>query len=88
MPDTPLCLRCGSDAVVPDAHLVDTAGLPVHFMLSGKRPKPKLSLKTLVVYPTLHGAEVRVCSDCGLIELVAADPSAAWDDHLTRTTER
>jgi hypothetical protein len=85
MPDTPPCLRCGSDAVVPDAQFIDSMGAPPWFRLvrAGKQ-----TLKEMFSSPATHKALARICSDCGHIEFVAEDPGAVWADHLTRTAKR
>ena len=73
------CLRCGSDAVIPDAYLVDPnyggtiaaemMRAPQALMLKGKERTP---------------VRAQVCGVCGHVELFAADPEALWQAYLDR----
>ena len=84
MPDTPPCLRCGSDTVVPDALLTTPYSQePDRIVLS--RPR---TIKSMLTSPRQHMSRAKVCGDCGFIELYAEKPGEVWDDHLTRTAER
>lgn len=84
MPDTPLvCLRCGSDAIVPDARLVDFAdGNAKRTLVVGLMRKPDAMLFKDEVRVPLRA---QVCGDCGFTELYATDPSALWNAHLDRS---
>ncbi len=80
---TPRCLKCGSDAMVPDALLLERTNegrrRPVETVVQ-TRPDAWV-LKGEVSQPT----RAQVCGDCGFVELYAVDPHAIWDAHVDRT---
>ena len=82
MPDasaSSTCLRCGSDAIIPDAYLVDPnyggaiAGevmrAPRALMLKGKE---RVTMRA------------QICGVCGHVELFVTDPEALWAAHQER----
>ena len=79
---TPRCLKCGSDAVVPDVELVDRgesdARRPTQL---GFETKPDAILFTGEVRV---GTRARVCGDCGFVELYADDAAKLWDAYVDR----
>ena len=77
---TPRCTRCGSDAVIPDAHLLVADVGSTRFLVGvDRRPGAKV-LKS----PVRTDVRVRVCGDCGLVEVESADPRALWDAYVDR----
>lgn len=77
---TPTCTRCGSDAVIPDAHLY-LADLGSSRIQVGVERKPDAKV---MKSPARTDVQVRVCGDCGLVETESADPSALWDAYVER----
>ena len=84
MPDPLPCLRCGSDAVVPDA-LLTTAYSQEPDRVLLERP---MTLKRAFALSKYHKTRVKVCGDCGFVELYAEKPGEVWNDHLERVAER
>ena len=78
---TPTCLKCGSDAMIPDVRVIEQT--------EDGRAATELGLATKPDAVVFKG-EVRVqtravvCGDCGFIELYAADPAELWDAHIDR----
>ena len=80
--DTPRCLRCGSDSVVPDVRALSLDSNGAHNPLEvGVQRHPEA-----LVFKGEVRSKVRaqVCADCGFVELSAADPEALWQAHLDR----
>jgi ribosomal protein L37E len=80
--DTPRCLRCGSDSVIPDARALAPDGGGSYYPLEvGVQKNPAaLVLKGDVRSKT----RAQVCADCGFAEVYAVDPEALWQAHLDR----
>jgi len=78
---TPVCTRCGSDAVIPDAFLYirDMGGAPR--MQVGVYKKPEA---LMIKEPVRTDLRMRVCGDCGLVEVESADPRALWEAYMER----
>ena len=92
MPDrspeiTPRCLKCGSDAMVPEVRVIDRGDA------NTTRLTTELGLATKPDAVLFKG-EVRVettasvCGDCGFVELYANDPHTLWDAHIDRTSRQ
>ena len=85
MPDAPrklLCPRCGSDAVIPDARLVDRGDGDARKTLDvGLETRPDA-----VVFKkeTRVPLRAQVCGDCGFVDLFATDPGRMWEAYLDR----
>ena len=80
---TPRCLKCGSDALVPNARLIDTDE-------SGDRQAAQVGVQTkpdawILKGEVRVGTRAAVCGDCGFVELYAEDPHAVWEAHVERT---
>ncbi|WP_420455263.1 hypothetical protein [Rubrivirga sp.] len=80
---TPRCLKCGSDAMVPDVRVIDRGE-------SDMRKTAELGLATkpgALLFKGEVRSETRalVCGDCGFVEVYAADPHRLWDAHIDRT---
>ncbi len=87
MPETspelsPRCLKCGSDAVIPDVRLIDrregNARMPAEL---GVETKPDALMFTGEVRVSTRA---QVCGDCGFVEVYAADPRTLWDAYVER----
>ena len=94
MPETspdlsPRCLKCGSDAVIPDARLIDRSESSTRRPAEvGVETKPDAVLFTGEVRTETRA---RVCGDCGFVEVYAAEPAKLWDayvDRLSREFDR
>lgn len=80
MPDW-TCLRCGSDARIPDVRLIDRDQSSSKNARVGLATKPDAMLfKAEVVVST----RATVCGECGFVELTADDPHALWSAHVER----
>lgn len=80
---TPRCLKCGSDAMVPEVRVVDRGDANSTRLTTelGLATKPDAVLfKGEVRFETV----ARVCGDCGFVELYAREPHALWDAHVDR----
>ena len=76
------CPRCGSDAVIPDARLVDRGdGDARHTLEVGLVRQPDAML---VKHEERVAVRAQVCGDCGFVELYAADPAKLWGAYLDR----
>ncbi len=81
---TPRCLKCGSDAMIPDVRVIDR----------GENNARKTAEIGVATKPNavLFKGEVRsetyamVCGDCGFIELYADDPATLWEAHVDRAS--
>lgn len=81
MPDrSPLCPRCGSEAVIPDVRLIDRDQGTYRSQEVGLMRTPDALFKREVRLKT----RVQVCVDCGLLETFVTDPEALWQAHLER----
>lgn len=83
MPDAlPTCPRCGAEAVIPDARLVDRGD-------ADARKPAEVGVMRNPEATFLKGeqrAELRaqICGECGFTELYATDPAALWSAYLDR----
>lgn len=77
---TPRCTRCDSDAIIPDGHLY-LADLGSTRVQVGVERKPTAKV---MKSPVRTDIQVRVCGDCGLVEVETADPHALWDAYVDR----
>ncbi|MEM1055001.1 MAG: hypothetical protein AAGI52_05705 [Bacteroidota bacterium] len=76
----PTCVRCGSDALIPDV-FVQAKGYGAVQLQVGLHTRPDaVMLKRTVV----SDASARVCGECGAVELLADDPHALWEAHVDR----
>ena len=85
MPDTspeitPTCTRCGSDAIIPDAfaYVKDVGSVKPP---AGVFKKPEA---VFMKQPVRTDLRLRVCGDCGLVEVEAEDPHALWEAYVER----
>ena len=85
MPDTspeitPTCTRCGSDAIIPDAfaYVKDVGSVKPQ---AGVFKKPEA---VFMKQPVRTDLRLRVCGDCGLVEVEAEDPHALWEAYVER----
>ncbi len=78
---TPVCTRCGSDAVIPDAFLYvkDYTATP-KIQVGVFRNPEAIFMKG----PERTDLRMRVCGDCGLVEVESSDPRALWDAYVDR----
>ena len=79
---TPRCLKCGSDAMVPDVRLIDRGE-------SDMRKPAEVGLATkpdaiLFKGEVRVGTAAQVCGDCGFVEVYATEPHKIWDAHIDR----
>ena len=75
------CLRCGSDAEIPDVRLIDRDQSSAKRARVGLATRPDAMLfKGEVVVAT----RATVCGECGFVELTADDPDALWSAHIDR----
>lgn len=76
------CLKCGSDAVIPNVQVIDrgdaNARKPLDLGLATK-PDARVFKGEVRVQTTAS-----VCGDCGFVEVYATDPAALWDAHIDR----
>lgn len=78
---TPRCLKCGSDAMIPNVRLIERTDSDRQATEVGLATKPNA---------VLFKGEVRVettalvCSDCGFVEVYATQPHRLWDAHIDR----
>lgn len=80
MPDW-TCLRCGSDAKIPNVRLIDRDQSSSKRARVGLATRPDAMLfKGEVVVTT----RATVCGECGHVELTAVDPDALWSAHVER----
>jgi hypothetical protein len=77
---TPLCSRCGSDAMIPDA-FVAAEGYGGVSLNVGVFTKPKAMM---MKGPVQSKISVSVCGDCGFIEAEAVEPRKLWDAYVER----
>lgn len=76
------CPRCGSDAIVPDARLVDRGDGDMRKTLEiGLETKPDAVVFKKEVRVALRA---QVCGDCGFVDLFATQPGALWEAYLDR----
>ena len=77
---TPVCRACGAEAIIPGAFLVAKGygALQVQVGLN-TRPDAKMLKKPVAV-----DAEVRVCGECGDVQVRAEEPAVLWEAHLDR----
>ena len=79
--DTPRCLRCGSDSIIPDARVLSNdSGSHAPLEVGVQKTPAALMMKGEVRSRT----RAQVCADCGLVEVYAEDPDALWQAHLDR----
>ncbi len=84
MPMTPpaTCLRCGSDAIIPDvrpdAHDQHDSSR-AQYLIVARKPDAIVFKENARVATTAS-----VCADCGFVEVYAVDPEALWAAHLDR----
>jgi hypothetical protein len=80
------CLRCGSDAIIPNVRLVDQDA-------NGSRKTAEVALARKPD-ATFFKGDVRmetrawVCGDCGFVELRVVNPGALWEAHIEREANR
>ena len=79
---TPRCLKCGSDAIVPDVLFLEKTN-------EGKRQPVQLAIRRkpnawIFKDEVWQATQAQVCGDCGFVELYAPDPAALWDAHIDR----
>lgn len=78
---TPVCTRCGSDAMIPDAFVhVPDMGSAVRLQVGVYRKPDALMMKA----PVRTDLRASVCGDCGFVEIEATDPRALWDAYVDR----
>ena len=78
-PASSTCLRCGSEAVIPDAYLVDPnygGAIGAELMRTPQAMIRKGKERTTV--------RAQVCGVCGHVELFATDPEALWAAYQKR----
>jgi hypothetical protein len=76
----PVCVRCGSDAMIPDV-FVQAKGYGAVQLQVGLHTRPSaVMLKRAVVSDTT----ARVCGECGAVELLAENPQKLWEAHMDR----
>lgn len=81
---TPRCLKCGSDAMIPDVRLIDRGDADYRKPAEvGVATKPDA---TLFKGEVRVGTSAMVCGDCGFVELYAADPVTLWEAHVDRAS--
>lgn len=77
---TPVCARCGADAMIPNAFLVakgyGTMGIQVGV---NRRPEAKMMKRPVVV-----DASVSVCGECGAVQMEVTEPDTLWQAHMER----
>ena len=80
MPDPLLCTRCGSDAVIPRARVIDRGDSNTRFDLEvevQRRPNAVLFKR-----PERSTLSAQVCAACGHTELYAEAPRALYAAYL------
>ena len=77
----PTCVRCGSDAVIPDAFLGAKDLTSALRLQVGVYTKPEA---LMMKGPVRTDVRVQVCGDCGFIETFASDPRALWEAYVQR----
>ena len=76
------CLRCGSDALIPDARLIDRGdGNSRDHIEVGIVTRPEAFVFTGEIRSETRAF---VCVDCGFVELRVVDTDALWKAHLDR----
>ena len=87
MPEThssisPRCLKCGSDAIVPDVLFLEKTNegsrKPVELAV---QRKPQAWIRKGEVSQL---TQAQVCGECGFVELYAPAPAALWDAYIDR----
>ena len=80
--DSPRCLRCGSDSVIPDVRplSLDSDGSHNVQLLGVHKNPDALMMKGEVRSKTT----AQVCADCGFVEVAAVDAEVLWQAHLER----
>lgn len=79
---TPTCLKCGSDAMIPDVRLIERTDSDRQPTEVGLATKPDAILFKGEVRSETRAA---VCGDCGFVEVYATEPLRLWDAHIDRT---
>ena len=75
---TPVCARCGAEAMIPDAFLnIKQVGAVQIQVGVHSRPDARVLKGAVKV-----DARVNVCGECGAVELLAEDPDALWRAHV------
>ncbi|MGB3542112.1 hypothetical protein [Rubrivirga sp.] len=77
---TPVCPRCGSDAMIPDA-FVTAEGYGGVTLNVGLFVNPKAMMMKRPVQSKLS---VSVCGDCGHVEAEVVEPRKLWDAYIER----
>ncbi len=77
---TPVCARCGADAMIPDAFFY-AEGYGGAKLSIGVYTKPDAMM---MKGPVRTDLEISVCGDCGHVEAEAADPRKLWDAYVQR----
>lgn len=86
MPDSPetlpTCPRCGAEAVIPDARLVDRGDSDArkNAEVGVMRAPEAVLFKDEVRVPL----RAQICGECGFVELYAQNPAALWSAYLDR----
>ncbi len=78
---TPLCVACGSDAVIWGTRMMISGGYRISVFLD-TRPSSKLRPHTV-----MSDGHARVCGDCGYIMLFADDPDTLWNGYIDRLAD-
>lgn len=78
---SPRCIRCDSDAIIPDAFLGAKDVATALRLTVGVYTKPEALVMKGPVHTDLN---VRVCGDCGYVEAFASDPRRLWDAYVDR----
>lgn len=76
----PVCARCGADAMIPDV-FIQAKNIGTIQLQVGLNTRPNAAL---LKRPVLVDTTASVCGECGNVELLASDPAALWDAHMTR----
>ena len=80
---TPVCRACGAEAVIPDAFLVAKGYGSIQVQVGLNTRPGAVMLKK----PVSVDAEVRVCGECGDVQVRASDPLTLWNAHLDRLSD-
>ena len=80
---TPLCVACGSDAVILDV-APSLGGAAIKVVLD---TRPDVRFKKVRALATSSGS-IRVCGDCGYIMMYADDAGALWDGYVERLSRQ
>ena len=78
---TPVCTRCGSDAMIPEALLRAVDYVSEVKLEAVVNTKPDA---IMMKGPVRTGVRVAVCGDCGFIEAEASEPRKLWAAYVER----